>query len=430
VPSLLSQTMNTKSIIHRASLSAFFVAFLVVGASVRAADWVDLFDGKSLKGWVQRGGSAKYRVEEGQIIGTTVPHTPNSFLCTEKNYANFILEVEFLVDSRMNSGIQIRSNSLKKFNQGRVHGYQVEIDPSERAWSAGIYDESRRGWLNDLEKNPAAQKAFKQNEWNQYRVKAVGDHIQTWINGVPAADLHDALTPSGFIALQVHGVGDRKDAMEVRWRNVRLQDLGPAQPLELIQGNFLSSWVRADGEPVTGGWEVNDGVLTRRSRGGDIYTRNEFGDFELNIEWKISQGGNSGIKYRMTKYGKSLLGLEYQVLDDDVHPDGKLRKGRRTSGALYDVFACRVRTHPKPVGEWNQTRIVAQGTRVEHWLNGEMILAYDTTTQAWQEEIAASKFPKNAKFGENPWGKIMLQDHGDEVAYRNVTILPLPPVDD
>ena len=170
------------------SLLAAGAALTAVNLSAATGDWVNLFDGKSLKGWTQRNGSAKYAVENEQIIGRTVHNTGNSFLCTDKHYANFIFEVEYKVDSRMNSGVQIRSHSLKSYRGGQVHGYQVEIDPSERAWSGGIYDEGRRGWLNPLKDNPAAQKAFKQNEWNHYRVEAIGDRIKTWVNGCCASE--------------------------------------------------------------------------------------------------------------------------------------------------------------------------------------------------------------------------------------------------
>lgn len=201
--------------------------------------WQPLFDGKTLDGWKQRGGAAKYRVENGEIVGTSVPKTGNSFLCTSRDYGDFILEVEFKVDPNLNSGVQIRShcfdkptvvdNKGKKINipAGRVHGYQVEIDASDRAWSGGIYDEGRRGWLNDLKNNEAARKAFEPGEWNTFRVECRGDSIKTWINDVPAADLKDNMTPQGFIALQVHGVGDKTDPREVRWRNIRIQEITP-----------------------------------------------------------------------------------------------------------------------------------------------------------------------------------------------------------
>lgn len=200
-------------------------------------DWTPLFNGKDLDGWVQRGGKADYKVEDGAIVGRSVPKTPNSFLCTKKDYGDFVLELEFKVHPALNSGVQIRSQcfdeakTLKigdkeiKVAAGRVHGYQVEIDPSARAYSGGIYDEGRRGWLNDLKENKAAREAFKKGDWNKFRVECKGDSIKTWINDVPAADLKDAVTPSGFIALQVHGVGDKTDVLDVRWRNIRIKEL-------------------------------------------------------------------------------------------------------------------------------------------------------------------------------------------------------------
>lgn len=191
--------------------------------------WQDIFDGKTLNGWTQRNGKAKYEVEDGVIVGTTVAGEPNSFLCTDTIYGDFILELEFKVHPEMNSGVQIRSNSYKEYKNWRVHGYQIEIDPSERAWTGGIYDEARRGWLYDLEDKPEAQKAFKQNEWNHFRVEAREESLKTWVNGVPVADLTDFMTARGFIALQVHGTKDA-EPHQVRWRNIRLLDLERAFP--------------------------------------------------------------------------------------------------------------------------------------------------------------------------------------------------------
>ena len=210
--------------------------------------FVSLFNGKNLDNWVQRRGKAKYSIEGDAIVGTSTLNTPNTFLCTPRDYGDFILELDFKVDDGLNSGIQIRSHSFdkettveyknaegkmatKKIPAKRVHGYQVEIDPSDRGWSAGIYDEARRGWLNDLSKNKAAREAFKHNEWNHYRIEAAGDSIKTWINGVPAADLTDDMTAEGFIALQVHGIGNNKEleGKQVRWRNVMLKELNGDQ---------------------------------------------------------------------------------------------------------------------------------------------------------------------------------------------------------
>ena len=219
--------------------TAFLFAALLTTSAFAEETWTSLFDGKTLTGWEQHSGTAEYRVQDGAVVGKTVPNTGNSFLCTAKKYSNFILEVEFKVDPSMNSGIQFRSNyytqeteveiagKKKKFPADRVHGYQFEIDPSARAYTGGVYDEGRRGWLFDLKNNEAARKAFKQGEWNQARIECRGSSIKTFINGVPAADFTDEMTKEGVIALQVHGIGNNKEAvgMEVMWRNIRIQEL-------------------------------------------------------------------------------------------------------------------------------------------------------------------------------------------------------------
>ncbi len=228
----------TASMTARPCLFAFaFSLALVAPGRCAEPDWKPLLNGTSLEGWVQRGGQAKYRAEGGEIVGETVPKTPNSFLCTSRPYTNFVLELEFKPMTGLNSGIQVRSECFdrektveiegKAFRipAGRVHGYQIEIDPSERAWTGGIYDEGRRGWLKDLKENEAARKAFKANTWNQLRIECRGSSISTSLNGVPAAEIKDGVTPAGFIALQVHGVGDNEKAMQVRWRNLRIQEL-------------------------------------------------------------------------------------------------------------------------------------------------------------------------------------------------------------
>ncbi len=174
--------------------------------------WQDLFNGKNLDGWRVLNGEAEYRVENKTIVGVTKLNTPNTFLATEKDYGDFILEVDVRLDADFNSGIQIRSLSRADYNNGRVHGYQVEVDPSPRAWTGGIYDEARRGWLYNLECNPEAKKAFKRHGWNRFRVEAIGSHIRVWLNGTQTVDLVDDLTASGFIALQVHGIKNESQA--------------------------------------------------------------------------------------------------------------------------------------------------------------------------------------------------------------------------
>lgn len=241
--------MNRNPNSRRGFLSALVVGLCCLlpsgGVLGAEADWQSLFDGKTLDGWVQRNGKARYTVEDGVIVGTTVLDTPNSFLCTEKMYTDFVLELEFLVEPGMNSGIQIRSNSYQAYNDYRVHGYQIEIDTSARAWSGGIYDEGRRGWLFSLTDKPEAQKAFKQSQWNHYRIEAIGDRIRTWVNGIPAADLQDDMTSTGFIALQVHS--SKEAGKQIKWRNVRIQNLtrakneGPLTAL-IVDGQNNHDW--------------------------------------------------------------------------------------------------------------------------------------------------------------------------------------------
>ena len=231
-----------------------FLALLVCPyLNAQEKGFKNLFNEKNFTGWTQKGGIAKYTIKEGTVVGTAVNGTPNSFLCTKKHYGDFALEYEYKCDDRLNSGVQIRSNAYdkevtktlengktKKFPAGRVHGYQVEIDPNnpERMWSAGIYDEGRRGWLypglrggNDDEAKAAftktGQKTYKPHEWNKVRVECKGASIKTWLNGVARADFKDSLTAKGFIGLQVHGIGNKKElaGAQVQWRNLRLKVL-------------------------------------------------------------------------------------------------------------------------------------------------------------------------------------------------------------
>lgn len=208
-------------------LSLLLSAFACGAAWGAEAGWVSLFNGKDLDGWEQKNGLAKYEAKDSAIVGTTAPNSPNSFLCTKKHYGDFELEFEVKVDRELNSGVQIRSHSKPDYQNGRVHGYQVEI--AVGGFSGGVYDEARRGkFLNATGPTDAIRKLLKENEWNKYRVVCRGTTIQTWVNGVQVTDLKDDATASGFIGLQVHGVGQRADPLTVQWRNLRLRELTPA----------------------------------------------------------------------------------------------------------------------------------------------------------------------------------------------------------
>ncbi len=214
------------------------IILLTAAVAPAAGEWVDLFDGKTLNGWSIHSGFAKYAVEDGVIVGTAVEKSPNSFLCTDKEYGDFILGFEVKVDSGLNSGVQFRSQIAddntsftrvrngkeqeSKLPKDRVYGYQVEI--AENASAGNVYDEARRAVFLD-ESKPAAKNAFKNGEWNKYRVEAKGNSIKTWVNGVLTADFEDPLTARGIIGLQVHGIPRNFKPYQVRWRNLRIQDL-------------------------------------------------------------------------------------------------------------------------------------------------------------------------------------------------------------
>ncbi len=466
-----------------------FTALLMWSWGVRVVEaaeegpWTDLLQGRTLDGWVRRGGQATYALQDGVVTGSSVCNTENTFLCTEKAYGDFILEYEFKVDPRLNSGVQIRSECFDTAKQvqwqgktiripaGRVHGLQVEIDPDvprKRMWSAGLYDEARRGWLfpSDGEQGPQGRafselgmRIFRPGDWNHVRVEAIGDSVKTWLNGTPCAAIRDSMTLKGFIALQVHSIGsDRsKEGTRVLWRNLRIREVGgDAAPLNTLtdrerqdgwrmlwDGRTPAGWRSARAETFPSkGWEMRDGILTviesggaEAGGGGDIITIERFSSFELRVDFRLTPGANSGIKILVqpnldpvTGAGAkaatgSAIGLEYQILDDARHPDAKLgRDGNRTLGSLYDLMPAASAKRPNPIGEWNTARILVQGPHVEHWLNGDKILEYDRASPAFGELVARSKFKSIPGFGKWADGHILLQEHGNRVSFRNLRI--------
>jgi hypothetical protein len=448
-----------------------FVIIAACGSAMAAENWTDLFNGKDLDGWVKRGGKAEYKIEDGAIVGTSTLNTPNTFLCTGRDYSDFILEYEFKVDPRLNSGVQIRSNSFDEKTEltwqgktitveaGRVHGYQIEIDPEpkkDRWWSAGIFDEARRGWLcpgalggEAKQFTDQGRKIFKQGDWNKVRVEAIGDSFKTTLNGTPCASIKDSLTKSGFIGLQVHSINKDKDkdGTQVRWRNLRIQEVAApaANTLSaeekaagwslLWDGKTSEGWRSVRGpEFPTGGWEIKDALLIINETGGaesasagDIITKAKYSNFELQLDFKITPGANSGIKTfvdpELNKGPGSAIGPEFQILDDERHPDAKLgRDGNRTIGSLYDMKTAPADKKVMPVGEWNHARILSDNKRLTYWLNGEKTIDIERGGKEWRDLVASSKYKIWPNFGELQEGHILLQDHGNQVFYRNIKI--------
>jgi hypothetical protein len=329
-------------------------------------------------------------------------------------------------------------------------------------WSAGIYDEARRGWLFPVGGEQSAQSlAFseqgrnvsKNGEWNKLRIVCDGPSIKTWLNGVPRAEIFDAVTPRGVIGLQVHGVGDatNKVGLKISFRNIRLCEIHH-------EDNTLTAKEKADGWKLlwdgqtTAGWRspksdefpakdwslaggvlmvdpgLTNGETAESPRGGDIITQERYSNFELTADFRCSYGCNSGIKiFEQTTAKGQGIGLEYQILDDAHHPDANRgENGDRRLGALYDLFPCATNKPVNPVGEWNRAHIISHGNHVEHWLNGRKILEYDRGSTAFCDAVAKSKFKDIPDFGEAADGPILLQEHGSEVSFRNLKIRVLP----
>ncbi len=328
-------------------ISTLILAILITLTSTGQEQWESLFNGKDLSGWKLINGSAIYLACGGEIVGFSRLNSPNSFLATEKVYGDFILELEYKIDPGLNSGVQFRSLSKPEFQNGRVHGYQYEFDTSPRAWSGGIYDEARRGWLYPLDLNPEAKKAF----------------------------------------------------------NIK-------------------------------GWKIDNGVLKvtksdggESTNGGDIVTIKKYRNFELQVDFQITEGANSGIKYfvdtELNQGAGSSIGCEFQILDDQRHPDAKLGvNGNRKLGSLYDLIAA-PQNKPFRNNFFNRARIVVKDNKVEHYLNDIKIIEYERGTQQWRALVAFSKYNVWPNFGEAEEGHILLQDHGDEVRFKNIKIREL-----
>jgi hypothetical protein len=437
--------------------------FLLLPMFAFGQQWEYPFNGKNLNGWNIKGGEAKYRVEKGVIIGTTVSKTPNTFLCTNQEYGDFILELELFIED-MNSGIQFRSLSKPEYQNGRVHGYQMEVDPSPRAWSGGIYDEGRRDWLYIPDINIKGKTAFKIAQWNKYRIEAIGSVIRTWVNGIPTAHLIDNMTGKGFIALQVHSIRDEEQpGKEIKWRNIKIQTTGlkPSPlddcPVVNMIDNNLSEQEKAQGfkqlfpadnfdmwrsvhsqSKPNARWAIKDGMVSVSASdgsetGNDIVTKEKFGPFEMTFDFKLTPKANSGIKYFVDeKYdsgGKSGIGLEYQILDDEGHPDAKMGVvGNRTLASLYDLIPSEKPTarFKRKVGDWNYGRIIVKSDNtVQHWLNGFKVVEYTRNSNIYKALVARSKYVNYEGFGSAAEGHILFQDHGDNVFYKNVKIRSL-----
>jgi hypothetical protein len=379
------------------------------------ASFVTLFDGKTLNGWKQCNGTAKFSVAAGEIVGTTNEGSPNSFLCSEREYGDFALEFETKTDPALNSGVQIRSHrypaetAVRTFNgteilartqpAGRVYGYQVEVATEESGASGGIYDEARRGWLDKPADGAACKTAFKDNQWNKYRVEANGDRIRTWVNGVACADLVDSMDLTGFIALQVHAFKGEKP-VQVRWRNIRIEDNGRHEWKPVFNGTSLGGWKHSGG----GSFRVENGAIHATSVAGDerigmIVSDASFGDVTARVKFRIANG-NSGFFVRTDP--ETLAAYEVEI------------DSEKRTGGLWEVRGRNWVTGPEDNAgvmndHWNDLTASLHGARIVFHLNGTKTVDLPNDTQGRKE------------------GRLGLQAHGSkrptDVWFKSVEVL-------
>jgi len=333
------------------------IGVALLASRAHAERWSTLFAGKDLHAFEPRG-QADFQVQDAVIVGRT-GKGGHGWLCTKREYGDFILELEVMPVSG-NSGVQIRSHFDSR---DRMVGYQIEVDPSARAWSGGLYEQGRRGWLQNLEKNEPARKAFKTGEWNKYRIECVGDSIKSWVNGIPAADYVDSMDLAGVIALQVHSGKN----VEVRFRNIRIQNLARHAWKPIWDGKTLNGWHQIG----KGDWKVESGVIhglhaSAEPEFGHLVSDKVFGDFTVRLKYLTVQG-NSGLYFRIEE--KGVTGVSgFQA---EIDP-------RQDAGGLYETNGRGWVSKPAPEevkkcfrpGEWNTMTVSAHGRRIAVDVNG------------------------------------------------------------
>ncbi|MBO6688615.1 MAG: DUF1080 domain-containing protein [Henriciella sp.] len=339
--------------------------------------WVELFDGQSLEGWNQVNGEAPYESVDGVIRGTNIFDTPNSFLATDEEYSDFMLEFESRSIGDANSGVQFRTE-LAPGTWSGVVGYQLDIDPSERRWTGGIYHEGVHIWRHSMARNPDCQAAYQHGEWNAYRIEAIGSVIATWVNGVPCAHMTGDHHATGFVALQVHAIGQEEKYLGsfTEWRNLRvLTDPQPSDLMQAQRGALVEGWLdnQVSEIEIEKGWkafEFLDGAATV-----DVASDG----FEFVIDMQMDDAAEGYLDYSFEYDGNACEG-RYAILNDAAL--GETRPASHLMGSspdTHEAINLSEPGRPKRVyadGRWNRVRIVVTDDRIQHWLNSVKVVDY------------------------------------------------------
>lgn len=403
--------------------------------------WTDIFDGKSLEGWINHG-TEKWYVENGEIICESGPNEEYGYLSTEKFYDDYELTLEFKQEANGNSGVFFRST----LEGVKITGWQVEVAPPGSN-TGGIYESYGRGWL--IKPEPEKDAALKMGDWNKMRIIVADDKVTTWLNGEEMISLKDKKIGEGkgAIALQIHDGG----GIKVRWKNLKVREIGEKEAADfaadmtgtyrfLFDGETTNGWRAYGGKEAHPQWIAKDGILSLDNEikleeeftGGKdlIYGDKEFGEFDLSFEWKVPEGGNSGLLYHL-KEGYDApwqVGPEYQLLDDlgwEKMNNSKLDPTQK-AGADYSMYAADESTKiTKPANEWNTSRIKFTNEMVEHYLNGVKTLSFVPWSDDWNERKANGKWKDFPDYGKFKTGFIGLQDHDSPLWFRNIKIKEL-----
>ena len=400
--------------------------------------FTSIFNGENLDGWINHG-HEKWYVDNGEIICESGPKEEYGYLSTEKFYDNYELTLEFKQEANGNSGVFFRST----LDGVKISGWQVEVAPPEHH-TGGIYESYGRGWL--IQPEPEKDAKLKMGDWNLMRIIVANDKVTTWLNGQQMVSIKDTKIGQGkgAIALQIHDGG----GIKVRWRNLKVREIGAAEAEEfasdladtwqfIFDGISMDGWRAYNGDGMPPQWVVKDGVLTfdaelkleEEFTGGKdiIYADQEYDEFDLSFDWKVPEGGNSGVFYHLKEGYDApwIISPEYQLLDDEGWEklNNATLEDAQKAGSDYAMYAADASSKvTKKGGEWNSSRIRFTTDQVEYYLNNVKTVSFVPWSEDWEKRKNNGKWKDFADYGKYKSGYIGFQDHDSPLWFKNIKI--------